>query len=163
MPVTFTNTNIDRIPAPWRATYQGIIRQAIDTMRPDDEHWTVTTHEPRDGTAVTLEFAREVEVAQSFQFAPEDDDADHAVFYRSVCDFLRRTWTRPGDYGVFQRADNLFDVFMITASRDREDRRSGLSDLNTAHDIARAGLEDGGGRQVWFCHHSNPDRLEPYR
>jgi hypothetical protein len=65
----------------------------------------------------------------------------------------------PGDYGVFQRVDGTFDVFKVTISGEREVRREKLQELKTAYEIARAGLEDDGGTQVWFSHHSRPESL----
>jgi hypothetical protein len=93
MPVTFNDANSDRIPAPWREEYQSIIRQAIDTSRPITEHWTVTTHETPTSTVVTFDFARGAETAQSLTLAMEDGDAHHTDLYRTVCQFLRVTWT----------------------------------------------------------------------
>jgi hypothetical protein len=98
MPVTFNNSNVDRIPAPWRDQYQQVIRQAIDASRPADEQWAVTTYEPVDTTAIRFDFARWTEAPHSLTFLPESDDANHTALYRIVCQFLRTTWpggTRP--------------------------------------------------------------------
>jgi hypothetical protein len=67
-----------------------------------------------------------------------------------------------GDRIIFKRADGKYDVLGLDKERQREVHRDGLPDLETAHDLARAGLEDSGGTQVWVCDHSAPDVIEPY-
>lgn len=92
MPVTFLETNPGRIPAPWRAVYQDVIRQAIEASRPTSEIWTVTTHEPMDSTLLTFDFARGTEAPRSLTFAPGSDGGGHVVLFRVVSQFLRRGW-----------------------------------------------------------------------
>jgi len=70
-----------------------------------------------------------------------------------------------GDYVICKREDGKYDLSVIAAGGERESRRPGhpLADLATAHDVARAGLEDSGGTKVWVCDHSSPDVLTAYR
>ena len=69
-----------------------------------------------------------------------------------------------GDYVIREREDGKYDLSVITATGDREPRgtNSPLADLAAAADVARAGLKESGGTQVWVCYHSRPDVLMPY-
>ena len=91
MPVTFRETNPDRIPSPGRTAYQDVIRQAIEASRPVSEAWTVTTHEPTDSTLLVFDFARGNEASRSLTYARESDDSGHAALFRVVSQFLRRS------------------------------------------------------------------------
>ena len=87
--VRFNDSNDDRIPAPRRAEYQHVLRQAIEACRPPGEAWTVVTHEEQNATILTFEFARGTDVPRSFTFQPEGDDAQHSALFRTACQFLR--------------------------------------------------------------------------
>jgi len=90
--VTFNEQHLARVPAPWRAVYQNIIRHAIDVSRPADEHWAVTTYEPVESTVVRFDFARDTEAPHSFAFSPEGDDENQTQLFRTACEFLQTNW-----------------------------------------------------------------------
>jgi hypothetical protein len=58
MTITFLDSNADRIPEPHRAAIEDVLSQAIQTMRPDQERWTVTTHELPEGGIRIYDFSR---------------------------------------------------------------------------------------------------------
>src|SRR5436309_313860 len=68
-----------------------------------------------------------------------------------------------GDRIVYRRHDGTYDVLGLDADRSREVRREGLTDLKVAYEIARAGLQDSGGKKVWYCDYREPESIEPYR
>jgi hypothetical protein len=90
--VRFDDSNDDRIPAPRRAEYQHVLRQAIEACRPPGEAWTAVTHEGQNATILTFDFSRGTEVPRSLTFLPEGDDAQHSVLFKTACQFLRVYW-----------------------------------------------------------------------
>jgi hypothetical protein len=81
-----------QVPVPWRDQYVGVIRQAINALRPEREDWVVTLYEPADGTELRLDFARGAEARQTLMFALEGDDAEHSGLSHAVSQFLRDNW-----------------------------------------------------------------------
>ena len=90
--VRFNDSNDDRIPAPRRAEYQHVLRQAIEACRPPGEAWTVVTHEEQNATILTFDFSRSTKAPRSLTFQPEGDDAAHSGLFRTACQFLRVHW-----------------------------------------------------------------------
>jgi len=90
--VRFNDSNDDRIPAPRRAEYQNVLRQAIEACRPPTESWTVVTHEAQDGTVLTFDFSSGTEAPRSFTYLPESDDAEQSGLFKMACQFLLVYW-----------------------------------------------------------------------
>jgi hypothetical protein len=68
-----------------------------------------------------------------------------------------------GDRIVLKREDGMYDVLGLDANRKRDVRRVGIKELSDAYDIARSGLEDSGGKNVWYTDHRQPDAIDHYK
>ena len=65
---------------------------------------------------------------------------------------------RPGDHIIFAKADDAYDVILITAS-GHEQTLATFSTLALAYETAH-GLT---ATRVWRRHHSDPNVTEPYK
>jgi len=75
-----------------RASYQRVVTQSLDLMRPAGEHRSVTMAETE--STVRLDFARNTDAPRSITVAVDGDDDCHTRVFRSVCGFLWMYWAK---------------------------------------------------------------------
>jgi hypothetical protein len=68
--VWFDDSNDGPATSPRRENCQTILRQAIETCRPEVESWTVMMRTTPDGTLLTFEFSHGNEAPRSFSQEP---------------------------------------------------------------------------------------------
>src|SRR5215831_17406787 len=93
MGVQFIETNTDRIPQPRRREYLAVIQRAIETCRPSNEEWTVTTHLRRESGVLVFDLALGHSAARWFTYWPGIDDQARTGLLKTASLFLRNNWT----------------------------------------------------------------------
>jgi hypothetical protein len=93
MLVAFTDASGTPVPESLRSAYQDVVREALTTLRPADEDWSVTMMAESAAT-MRLEFARSTDAPRSFSFASDGDDEERSQLLRLVCQFVWTYWPK---------------------------------------------------------------------